>query len=94
MSRLELLEITYLDYLFKRRLNEDKYHRFLECNLPILSKEVSISKRNRMWFIHDGSPAHFSYLALEYLNKSLYNRWSWRTESWPARLMLANSILK
>lgn len=35
------------------------YHRFLEDNVLILSKDVGILIRNRMSFVHDGAPAHF-----------------------------------
>lgn len=76
------------------RLNGRNYRRFLEDNLPILLEDVPILMRNRMWFMHDGAPAHFSVLAREYLNQNFNNRWIGRggTESWPARSPDLNSL--
>lgn len=42
------------------RLNGESYHRFLSHTLPSLIDVVPIGIRRRLWFMHDGAPAHFS----------------------------------
>jgi hypothetical protein len=55
---------------------------FLEQSLPALLEDVPLHVRRKMWFMHDGAPAHFSMYAREYLNAVFRARWSF---FWPAR---------
>ncbi|EZA50509.1 hypothetical protein X777_10702 [Ooceraea biroi] len=46
--------------------------------------------RNRMWFMHDGAPPHFSLAVRQFLNRKFANRWIGRgtqrpNHLWPAR---------
>ncbi|EZA47044.1 hypothetical protein X777_16701 [Ooceraea biroi] len=40
------------------RLNGASYLHFLEDELPL--EDIPLMLRNRMWFMHDGAPPHFS----------------------------------
>lgn len=81
-------------FFLPERLNGHNYRRFLEEDLPILLEEVPILIRNRMWFMHDGAPAHFSVTAREYLNHAFNNRWIGRggPQPWPPRSPDLNSL--
>lgn len=71
------------------RLNGAAYHRFLAYELPPLLEDIPIATRQRMWFMHDGAPAHFSLIARNWLNQPNHyeNRWIGRGGpiAWPAR---------
>lgn len=81
-------------YFLPARLNGINYRQFLEHTLPNLLDDVPIFTRHRMWFMHDGAPAHFSLLAREFLNQHYSNRWIGRrgTQSWPPRSPDLNSL--
>lgn len=74
-------------YFFDGRLNGQNYRQFLENELPVLMEDIPVLLRNRLWFMHDGAPAHFSALACEYLNNNFHNRWIGRSgpQPWPPR---------
>lgn len=71
------------------RLDGRAYHRFLAHQLPALLDDVPVATRQRMWFMHDGAPAHFSLLARNWLNQPNHygNRWIGRAgpATWPPR---------
>lgn len=71
------------------RLNGQIYHRFLSRTLPPLLDDIPLAVRQRMWFMHDGAPAHFSRLARNYLSQpqNYGNNWIGRggPVEWPAR---------
>jgi hypothetical protein len=48
---------------------------FLEQSLPALLEDVPLHVRRKLWFMHDGAPAHFSMYAREYLNAVFPARW-------------------
>lgn len=81
-------------FFLPRRLNGENYRHFLENDLPVLLEDVPVLIRNRMWFMHDGAPAHFSVLARAYLDQNYNNRWIGRagTELWPPRSPDLNSL--
>ena len=56
-------------------INAENYSAFLENYLPILLEDVSLDVRRRIIFQQDGHPAHTSYLARTYLNRTFPNRW-------------------
>jgi hypothetical protein len=55
--------------------------------LAQLLEEVPLTIRQRMWFLHDGAPAHFSLTAREHLNNTFPHRWIGRggPVAWPPR---------
>ncbi|GFW73108.1 DUF5641 domain-containing protein [Trichonephila clavipes] len=55
-------------YLLLTRLNGKRYLIFLEHVLAELLQDVPIAICNRMWFQHDGAPAHFSTYVRTYQN--------------------------
>jgi hypothetical protein len=73
-------------YFLPRRLDGDSYCHLLE-ELPIILEEVPIQIRQRLWFMHDGAPAHFSIRARRHLDEVYANRWIGRGGyvNWPAR---------
>lgn len=70
-------------------LNGRRYHHFLVHQLPDLVETIPIGIRQRMWFMHDGAPGHFSHLARNYLSRAnVYgNHWIGRggPVAWPPR---------
>ncbi|GFW70313.1 uncharacterized protein TNCV_5131391 [Trichonephila clavipes] len=75
-------------YLLPRRLDGGTYLVFLQEVLPVLLQSVSANIKARMWFQHDGVPAHFSADVLSALETAYPRRWIGRggPENWPARL--------
>ena len=70
------------------RLTSPVYQQFLELELPgLLHEDVPVSTWNSMWFMHHGTPAHFSYVGKEYLDVANPNRWTGRVGpvAWPPR---------
>ena len=57
------------------RLTGANYRDFLENNLPVLLEEVPLAVRAKIWFQHDGAPAHFSLAARQQLTTTLGDRW-------------------
>lgn len=74
-------------YFFDGTLNGQMYRDFLDHQLPILLEDLTLEERQRMWFQHDGCPAHYSIIAREILDRDYNNRWIGRrgTIAWPAR---------
>lgn len=81
-------------FILPNRLNGPAYRQFLEEELPLLLEDVPLLVRNRMWFMHDGAPAHFSVEAREFLNNTFNNRWIGRggPQPWPPRSPDLNSL--
>lgn len=74
-------------FFLPNRLTGQIYRHFLEEELPGLLEDVPLNLRNRMFFMHDGAPAHFSLIAREHLDEEYPNRWIGRggPHPWPAR---------
>ncbi|EFN81251.1 hypothetical protein EAI_03982, partial [Harpegnathos saltator] len=53
-------------------LNGRDYTQFLETELSTLLQDVPLVTRTRIWFMHNGAPAHFSRPTREYLNYTNY----------------------
>lgn len=80
------------DYLIgpvflERTLNGTNYRHFLEHDLGPLLEDVPLTTRRRMYFMHDGAPAHFSRNARSFLDSTFPNHWIGREGpiNWPAR---------
>jgi hypothetical protein len=44
-------------------------------DLPKLLEDVPLAVRARMWYMHDGAPAHFSRAVRDVLNNTYHDRW-------------------
>lgn len=69
------------------RLTGALYRNFLENDLNTLLEDVPLAIIGRMYYMHDGAPAHFSRVAREYLDRRFGNSWIGRggPVPWPAR---------
>ncbi|EZA59696.1 hypothetical protein X777_16395 [Ooceraea biroi] len=77
------------------KLNGASYLHFLEDELPL--EDIPLMLRNRMWFMHDGAPPHFSLTVRQFLNRKFANRWIGRgtqrpNHLWPARSPNLNPV--
>ena len=63
------------------------YIIFIRDILPEMLENVPLQVRQRLWFQHDGAPAHFALDVREYLNNVFPNRWIGRggPVQWPPR---------
>jgi hypothetical protein len=50
------------------KLTGPQYLRFFRKHLPQLLEDVSL-RAQRIWFLHDGAPAHFSLAGREWLDR-------------------------
>ncbi|KAJ8882733.1 hypothetical protein PR048_014546 [Dryococelus australis] len=72
------------------RLNGKRYLRFLQDDLPTLLDNLPLHQRQRMWFMHDGAPAHFLLRVRRYLNRRYGDRWTAHTVLHHEQLLDAN----
>ncbi|EZA62845.1 hypothetical protein X777_01160 [Ooceraea biroi] len=74
-------------FVLPARLTGELYCNFLRENLNELLEEVPLNTIQWMWFMHDGTPAHFIRAARNFLNERFDNRWIGREgpTAWPAR---------
>lgn len=74
-------------YVLPNRLNDRFYLILIEQVLSELLQIIPIAICNRMWFQHDGEPAHFTTDVRNYLNATLGTRWIERgvPDPWPPR---------
>lgn len=74
-------------YLLPRRLTGHTYGIFLQEVLPELLVDVPPAVRTRMWFQHDGAPAHFSRNVRNHLDAVYGQQWIGRggPVPWPPR---------
>ncbi|GFV21391.1 uncharacterized protein TNCV_2371481 [Trichonephila clavipes] len=75
-------------YLLPRCLNCRSYLVFQQEVLPVRLQSAPANINARMWFQHDGTPAHFSAGERSALNAAYPGRWIVRDGlvNWPARL--------
>jgi hypothetical protein len=52
-------------------LTGNHYRDFLLHDLPKLMEDVPLAVRARMWYMHDGAPAHFSCAVRDVLNNTI-----------------------
>lgn len=69
------------------RLNGESYLEFLLQELPVLLEEVPLNIRNRITFMHDGAPPHFSRPVRTHLSNTFGENWIGRGGpiNWPPR---------
>jgi hypothetical protein len=80
------------DHLFgpnvsKARLTGNDYPQFLREELPVMLEDVPLTVRQKMWFQHDGAPAHYSLRVRRFFTDSYPQRWIGRggPVAWPPR---------
>jgi hypothetical protein len=81
-------DIVLGPYLLPDRLTANLYRDFLENVLPGLLEDVPLAVRQKLWFQHDGTPAHFGEDVRQWLNATYPGRWircggpiAWRPQS-------------
>lgn len=74
-------------FILPGHLNSNIYLEFLKEQLPQLLEDVPLASRYRMYYQHDGAPAHFSRAVSVYLNEQFPERWIGRggPQTWPPR---------
>lgn len=74
-------------HILPSRLTGAIYTTFLQQTLPELLEHVQPNVRRRLWFQHDGAPAHFARDARQVLDTNYPNRWIGRggPVPWPPR---------
>jgi hypothetical protein len=67
------------------RLTGNDYLQFLREELPVMLEDVSLTVRKKMWFQHDGAPAHYSLRVRQFLTESYPQWWIGRggPVTWP-----------
>jgi hypothetical protein len=58
-------------HVLPNRLTGRNYKAFLENNMPGFLADMPLIIRQKLHFMHDGAPAHFSLVACRYLNQKL-----------------------
>ncbi|KAK4321743.1 hypothetical protein Pmani_007481 [Petrolisthes manimaculis] len=58
-----------------QRLTANVYTKFLQEDLPILLEDVPLRTRRQMWFMQDGSSAHFARGTRDFLNVMYPDNW-------------------
>ena len=68
-------------------LNGERYLLFLQETLPSLLEDVPLHTRLRLWFQHDGCPAHNARAVSRFLDRQFATRWIGNQSliPWPAR---------
>ncbi|KAK4301580.1 hypothetical protein Pmani_026358 [Petrolisthes manimaculis] len=66
---------------------DNVYTRFLQDDLPILLEDVPLKTRRQMWFMQDGSSAHFARGTRDIINFMYPDKWIGRGGpiAWPPR---------
>jgi hypothetical protein len=74
-------------YVLPHRLTGNHYRDILLHDLPKLLEVVPLAVRARVWYMHDGAPAHFSRVVRDVLNNTYHDRWIDRggPTAWPPR---------
>jgi hypothetical protein len=65
-------ECSVGQHVLPHLLTGNRYRDFLLHDLSKLPEDVPLAVRVRMWYMHDGAPAHFSR---DVLNNAYYDRW-------------------
>jgi hypothetical protein len=60
-------------HVLPHRLTGKHYRDFLLRDLPELLQDVQLAARARMWYVHDGAPAHFSRAVRDVLSNTYHN---------------------
>lgn len=66
-------------YFFDENVNSNNYLHLLQQRLPELLEEIDLYTRQRMFFQHDGAPAHWSKRVRHHLDLTIPARWIGRS---------------
>ncbi|XP_066262388.1 uncharacterized protein [Euwallacea similis] len=69
--------------ILPQQLTEEIYSQHLQNTLPGLLEDVPLQQRERIWFMHDGAPLHFTLIVRNYLNQQYPNKWIGRGNDAP-----------
>jgi hypothetical protein len=74
-------------HLLPHPLTDNDYRDFISHDRPKLLEDVPLGVRARMWYMHDGAPAHFSRAVRDVLNNTYRYRRIGRggPTAWPPR---------
>jgi hypothetical protein len=73
-------------HVLPHRLTGNHYRDFLLHDLPKPPEVVKLAVRARLWYLHDGAPAHFSRAVRNVLNNAYHDQWIGRgPTAWPPR---------
>jgi hypothetical protein len=74
-------------HVVPHRFAGHRYRVFLLHDLPKLPEDVSLTVRTRVWYLHDGVPAHFRRAVRDILSNVYHDRWIGRggPTAWPPR---------
>jgi hypothetical protein len=74
-------------HILPHRLTGNHYRDFLLHDLPKLLGDVPLAVRARIWYMHDGAPAHFSRAVRDVLNNTYHDQRIGRggPTAWPPR---------
>jgi hypothetical protein len=74
-------------YFIDGNLNGERFSEFLLNILPLLLEDIPLRNRMRMWYQHDGCPAHNAVVARNVLARVYPGRWigCGGPRPWPAR---------
>jgi transposase len=62
-------------HVLPHRLTGNHYRYFLLHDLPKLLRYVPVAVRARLWYMHDGAPAHFSRAVRDVLSSTNHDQW-------------------
>lgn len=73
-------------YFFEGNVAGNSYLHLIRDQFHELIEDVDLETRRRMWFQHDGAPAHFAVIVRNFLNQYYNGRWIGRggPVNWPA----------
>lgn len=74
-------------YILPPRLTGESYLHFLETTFDAYLDELPLERLRRLWFMHDGAPAHSTREVTDWLNQHFPLQWIGRNGPvlWPAR---------
>jgi hypothetical protein len=74
-------------HVLPHQLTGNRYRDILSHDLAKLLEDVPLAVKARVWYTHDGAPAHFSRAVRDVLNNTYQDRWIGRGghTAWPPR---------
>jgi hypothetical protein len=62
-------------HVLPHQLTGNRYRDILSHDLAKLLEDVPLAVRARVWYMHDGAPAHFSRAVRDVLNNTYQDQW-------------------
>jgi hypothetical protein len=81
-------------HVLPHRFTGEHYRDFLLHDLSKLLEDVPLTARARMWYMHDGAPAHFSRAVRDVLSNTCHGRWigTRGPTAWPPHSPVLNPL--